>query len=199
MSRRYSRSSDRASYSGCPWKKTKWLRSSLAKISTPASRRLRQQLIAAGSEVVGAQLVEARMRDLERRGTSSRQPVARSPWRSRRFRSISVSSRCRSMPSRCRTAAWAARHDQIVERVLAFAQSIMSVRSCQNGSSGSVAAFGSAPVTISPSICSRSRSAISVYCRSTRHLRCLRSLHRRQREAVEIDADVCRRLSAAGA
>src|SRR5581483_815985 len=29
----------------------------------------------------------------------------------------------RCTPSRCRTAAWAARHDQIVERVFAFAQS----------------------------------------------------------------------------
>ena len=60
-----------------------------------------------------------------------------------------ASSRCRSMPSRCSTAAWAARHDQIVERVLASAQSMIAVSSRQNGSSGRVAAFGSAPVTIS--------------------------------------------------
>src|ERR1700716_1011725 len=72
------------------------------------------------------------------------------------------------MPSRCNTAACAARHDQIVERVLVSAQSMTSVRSFQNGSSGSVAAFGSAPVTISPSICRRPRSAMSVYCLSIR-------------------------------
>src|ERR1700733_2230043 len=77
-------------------------------------------------------------------------------------------SRCRSMPSRCRTAAWAARHDHIVERVFASAQSIIPARSCQNGSSGRVAALGSAPVTISPSIFKWPRSAMSAYCRSTR-------------------------------
>jgi len=47
-----------------------------------------------------------------------------------------VSSRRRSMPSRCRTAAWAARHDQMVERVLVFAQSTISVNACQYVSPG---------------------------------------------------------------
>ena len=75
MSRRYSRCSDRASYSGCPWKKMKWLRNCLAKISTPASGDSGQQLIAPGSEVALAQLVEARMRHLQRRGDILRQPM----------------------------------------------------------------------------------------------------------------------------
>src|ERR1700730_7859565 len=73
------------------------------------------------------------------------------------------------MPSRYLTAACAARQDQIVERVLVFAQSMMPVRSRQNGSSGNDAATGSAPVTISPSNRSRVRSAMSVYSLSTRH------------------------------
>src|ERR1700722_1987081 len=73
------------------------------------------------------------------------------------------------MPSRCRTAACAARHDQIVERVLVSAQSTIPVRSRQYGSWASAAAFGSAPVTIRPSMCRRPRSAMSVYCFSTRH------------------------------
>ena len=85
-----------------------------------ASRRMRQQLIAIRGQVVGAQFVEARMRDLEGRREAIASASAARRRCSHRCRSISFRAGLRSMPSRCSTAAWAARHDQIVERVLSF-------------------------------------------------------------------------------
>ena len=62
-----------------------------------------------------------------------------------------LGSRLRSMPSRCSTAAWAARHDQMVETVLSSAQSTSSVRPASRARPSDSAARGSVPVTISPS------------------------------------------------
>src|ERR1051326_173030 len=57
----------------------------------------------------------------------------------------------RLTPSRCSTAACAARQDQIADDVYRAAQSIVLVSGGQNGSSDSTAALGWAPVTINPS------------------------------------------------
>jgi len=95
------------------------------------------------------------------------------------------------MPSRCSTAACAARHDQMVERVLASAQSITAVSSRQNGSSGRVAAFGSAPVTISVDVQAIEVGDIGVMPVDDL-AGDLRALDRRQREAVEMDTAVAR-------
>ncbi len=124
MSRRYSRNSVPASYSGWPCRKRWKLRSCLANMSTPAVGRAGEDAIAGRLERPLRQIVAARMGNAHaaapRRAASDGRPPARNRTRRRAFpRARGV--RCRRM---CSTAACAARQDQIVEVVCSRAQSI---------------------------------------------------------------------------
>ena len=57
----------------------------------------------------------------------------------------------RSTPSRCRTTPWTARQENTDDTVFSLAQSAISAKVVQYGSSVRLAALGSAPVTITPS------------------------------------------------
>ena len=96
--------------------------------------RAGQQLIAACDQVARAQLVEARMRDLDRRGGRSFVSQSSASWRSRRRRSISASA----AGARCRRDAAPRRGRQGTTRsssaCWSFAQSMISVSSRQKGS-----------------------------------------------------------------
>ena len=174
-----------------------WLPKLLGEDIDAALRRKRQQLITPRRQIARPQLIETRVRNPERRRKIVRQPVIGHPdaiVNPEHF----VSSRRRSMPSRCNTAAWAARHDQMVERVLAFAQSTIPASSRQNGSSASVAACGSAPVTINPSMCRAVDIGDVGVLRSIRHF----AVAIAARTAVRSSGNRCegsRRLASTGA
>lgn len=95
-------------------------------------RRAGEHATAMGGELALLELVASRMRDEERRRRTANERIMRDGGA---VKDAEAPSRAwRLTPSRCSTAACAARHDQMVEMMLCSAQSMIAVRLFQYGS-----------------------------------------------------------------